>query len=60
MEKEQAVETDKNIGDTKITQTKTGETTDKHTSVTSACCPQIISGKITSLLSFDSADPFPV
>ncbi|XP_019200011.1 PREDICTED: uncharacterized protein LOC109193588 isoform X2 [Ipomoea nil] len=43
MEKERAVETDKNIGDTKITRTIAKETTDKHTSVASACCLQVIS-----------------
>ncbi|XP_031105784.1 uncharacterized protein LOC116010492 isoform X2 [Ipomoea triloba] len=32
-----------NIGDTKITHTIAEETTDKHTSVASACCPQVIS-----------------
>nr|GLL22132.1 serine/threonine-protein kinase RIO1-like [Ipomoea trifida] len=42
------------IGDTKITHTIAEETTDKHTSVASACCPQVISSKITSLLSLDS------
>nr|GMC71959.1 uncharacterized protein LOC109193588 isoform X1 [Ipomoea batatas] len=32
-----------NIGDAKITHTIAEETTDKHTSVASACCPQVIS-----------------